>query len=110
MEYSQFDRKPAYARGDDRRGRDEDRRGALRRDADRRERLREMAAFTIAFCGGLAVLYVFFVAIGTINIGDAAVATAIAVALALVWLVGFWRRLRTEASMVQRPDRERRGF
>jgi protein-S-isoprenylcysteine O-methyltransferase Ste14 len=109
MEYSQFDRHPAYTRPDDR-GDSEDRRGALRREADRRERMREMAAFTLAFCGGLAVLYVFFVIIGAINIGDAAVATGVAVALALLWLLGLWRRLQTGASVVQRPDRERRGF
>ena len=109
MEYSQFDRHPSYVRGDDRRDRG-DRRGAVRREADRAERLREMAAFAIAMCGGLAVLYLFFVAIGTIDIGEAAVATGAAVVLALIWLVGFWRRMRTNALVVQRPDRERRGF
>jgi hypothetical protein len=72
--------------------------------------MREMAAFLFAFCGGLAVLYVFFVIIGTVDIGDAAVATGIAVVLAVVWMVGFWRRLKSGAAMVQRPDRERRGF
>jgi hypothetical protein len=110
MEFSQFDRHPAYARpGSDRRDRD-DRRGGLRREADRAERMREMAAFVFAFCGGLVVLYVFFIAIGAINAGDAAIATGVAIALALIWLLGFWRRLQTGAAMVQRPDRERRGF
>lgn len=108
MEYSQFDRRPAYSSTPERRG--PDRRGGLRREEDRQERMREMVAFVIAFCGGLAVLYVFFVVLGTIDLGDAAVATAIAVVLALVWLYGFWRRLKTGAAMVQRPDRERRGF
>lgn len=108
MEFSQFDRHPAYASTPERRG--PDRRDGLRREADRQDRMREMAAFVFAFCGGLAVLYVFFVVLGTISLGDAAVATAIAVVLAIVWLVGFWRRLKTGAAMVQRPDRERRGF
>ena len=109
MEFSQFDRHPAYARPPERRNRD-DRRGGLRRAEDRRERMREMTAFVFAFCGGLVVLYLFFVVIGTINIGDAAIATVIAIVLALIWLYGFWRRLQTGAVMVQRPDRERRGF
>lgn len=108
MEYSQFDRHPAYGQPD--RRRDNDRRGRLRREADRVERLREMAAFMFAFCGGLVVLYAFFVLVGTINLGDAAVATAVSIGLAIVWLWGFRRRLITGAVMVQRPDRERRGF
>jgi hypothetical protein len=108
MEYSQFDRRPAYAQPD--RRRDNDRRAGLRREADRVERLREMAAFMLAFCGGLVVLYAFFVVVGTINLGDAAVATVVSIGLALVWLWGFRRRLITGAVMVQRPDRERRGF
>jgi hypothetical protein len=63
-----------------------------------------------AFCGALAVLYVFFVVLGTISVADAGIATGIAIVLALIWLYGFWRRLRTGAAIVQRPDRERRGF
>lgn len=109
MESSQFDRRPAYSQTGDRRDGD-DRRGGLRRGADRAERMREMAAFAIAMCGGLAVLYFFFAAIGTVDLGDAAVATGAAVVLALIWLVGYWRRLKTGAAFVQRPDRERRGF
>jgi protein-S-isoprenylcysteine O-methyltransferase Ste14 len=109
MEFSQFDRHPAYARTSDRRG-DDDRRGGFRRQADRVDRMREIVAFVIAFCGGLVVLYVFFAAIGAINFGDAAVATAGALVLAIIWLLGFWRRLQTGAAVVQRPDRERRGF
>jgi Flp pilus assembly protein TadB len=108
VEFSEFDRHPAYARSNRRDG--EDRRGALRREADRAQRMREMAAFVIAFCGGLAVLYVFFVIIGTIRVADAAVATGVAVALALVWLLGYRRRITTDGVFVQRPDRERRGF
>jgi Na+-driven multidrug efflux pump len=69
-----------------------------------------MAAFAIAMCGGLGVLYLFFVAIGTIDIADAAVATIGAIVLALIWLAAYWYRLKTNALVVQRPDRERRGF
>ena len=72
--------------------------------------MREVAAFALAMCGGLAALFVFFVVIGTVVVADAAGATGAAVVLALVWLAGFWRRLRTGAVFVQRPDRERRGF
>src|SRR4051794_2194801 len=88
----------------------DDRRGGLRRHADRAERLRDMAAFAIAMCGGLVVLYLFFVAIGTIDVGNAALATGAAIVLALVWLAAYWYRMRTNALVVQRPDRERRGF
>ena len=109
MEYSQFDRHPAYASSDRRTG-GADRRGGLRREADRAERMRELAAFAIAMCGGLALLFVFFVIIGTVEIGDAVAATVAAIVLALIWLWGFRQRMKTGAAMVQRPDRERRGF
>ena len=109
MEFSQFDRQPAYARDKERR-RGDDRRDALRREADRAERLREMAAFAIAMCGGLVVLYLFFVVIGAIDIGNAALATGAAIVLALVWLAAYRYRMRTNAQVAQRPDRERRGF
>lgn len=108
MEYSEFDRRPAYSSADRRTG--VDRRGALRREADRAQRLRDMVAFTISMCGGLAVLFLFFVLIGTIDVGNAIAATVVAIVLALIWLLGFWRRMRTGAAFVQRPDRERRGF
>lgn len=110
MEYSQFDRKPAYAatpEGDRRR---DERRSALRREEDRQERIRSMAAFAFSLCGGLAVLYLFFAVVGTVDLGDAIIATVAALVLAAIWLFAFWRRLRTDAARVQRPDRERRGF
>ena len=69
-----------------------------------------MAAFAIAMCGGLAVLFLFFVIVGTIEVGNAVGATVAAIVLAAIWLFGFWRRLKTDATFVQRPDRERRGF
>jgi len=72
--------------------------------------MRELAAFAIAMCGGLAVLFLFFVVVGTIEFRDAAAATVIAILLALVWLFFFRQRMKNEASRVQRADRERRGF
>jgi hypothetical protein len=107
VEFSEFDRHPAYE--SDRRGSD-DRRGGLRRGSDRADRMRDMVAFALAMCGGLALLWLFFVIIGTVDVGDAVGATVAAVVLAAVWLMGFWRRMRTNAAVVQRPDRERRGF
>jgi hypothetical protein len=69
-----------------------------------------MAAFAVAMCGGLVVLYVFFAAIGAIDVGNAVAATGAAIVLALVWLAAYWYRMRTNALVAQRPDRERRGF
>jgi hypothetical protein len=109
VEYSDFERHPAHARQPDRRTAD-DRREAIRRGADRADRLREMVAFATALCGGLAILYFFFVLIGTIHIGEAVAATVVAIVLAAIWLFSFWRRTKTDARLAQRPDRERRGF
>jgi hypothetical protein len=72
--------------------------------------LRLTLAVLMAICGGLAVLYVFFVLIGTVNVGRAAAATVVSLALAAVWLAGAWHRARTGAARIQRYDRERRGF
>lgn len=72
--------------------------------------MRELAAFAISLCGGLAVLFLFFVIIGTVDLGNAVTATVVAILLALVWLFFYWRRMKTDAARVQRPDRERRGF
>jgi hypothetical protein len=84
--------------------------GFPRRVEDRRQRLREMAALLFAICGGLVVIYVFFALFGAFDPGDAAAASLVAVALGVVWFVGYWQRLRTGAARIQRPDRERRGF
>jgi high-affinity Fe2+/Pb2+ permease len=73
-------------------------------------RLRTTLAVLIAICGGLAVLYLFFMLIGTVSLGRAQVATVVALALAAVWLLGVWYRSRTGATRIQRYDRERRGF
>jgi hypothetical protein len=69
-----------------------------------------MAAFAIAMCGGIVVLYVFFVAIGTVDLGDALATTVGVVVLALIWLAAYAYRQKTNALVAQRPDRERRGF
>jgi hypothetical protein len=69
-----------------------------------------MAALVFALCGGLAVVYLFFAALGAIDIGEAATASAIAVGLGVVWMLGFGYRLRSQAFRAQRGDRERRGF
>lgn len=86
------------------------RRRAPRRAADRAKLLRDMAALVFALCGGLAVVYLFFAALGAIDIAEAATASAIAVGLGLVWMIGFGYRIRSQAFRAQRGDRERRGF
>jgi Flp pilus assembly protein TadB len=95
---------------------DERRRGLDRRATDgrrledRRQRFRDATAMLLAFCGGLVVLFLFFVAIGTVDPGDAVVATIGAVVLTLVWLAGAYQRYRSGAIFVTRRDRERRGY
>jgi ABC-type transport system involved in cytochrome bd biosynthesis fused ATPase/permease subunit len=95
---------------------EERRRGPDRRDTygrraeDRAKRVRDIAATLLAFCGGLAVLYLFFAAIGAVDLGEALVFTIAAAALAILWLLGAWQRSRSGAAIVTRPDRERRGF
>ena len=72
--------------------------------------LRILVAATIALCGGLALLYFVFAAIGAVDLAEASTFTIIAVILALIWFVAFVLRYRTGAIQVQRPDRERRGY
>jgi hypothetical protein len=76
----------------------------------RRDRLRTLLALVMSACGGLAVLYVFFALVATVDLGRAGAATVIALALASVWVVGFWHRARIGATRVQRHHSERRGF
>jgi ABC-type transport system involved in cytochrome bd biosynthesis fused ATPase/permease subunit len=86
------------------------REGTRRRLADRYQRFRDLAASLIAFCGGLVVMFMFFAAIGAVNLGDAIGFTVAAIALTCVWLLGAYQRFRTGGALVTRPDRERRGF
>jgi hypothetical protein len=86
------------------------RRRAPRRAADRSKLLRDMASLVFALCGGLAVVYLFFAAFGAIDFDEAITASVIALALGLVWMIGFGYRLRHHADRAQRGDRERRGF
>jgi len=96
--------------GQDRR-RGEGRRGSVgRRAEDHRRYLRSLAATFLSFCGALAVMYLFVGLIGAVDFADAAVASGIAIGLALLWLAGAYQRARTGAGVVTRPDRERRGF
>lgn len=88
------------------------RRRAPRRAEDRAKLLREMAALVIALCGGLAVIYLFFAALGAVDVTEAATASGIALGLGVVWLAAFAYRMRSRAaeSAGPRGDRERRGF
>jgi hypothetical protein len=81
-----------------------------RRIEYRYQRFRDIAATLIAFCGGLVVMFLFFAAIGAVNLGDAIGFTIAAIALTAVWLLGVWQRVRSGSAFVTRPDRERRGF
>jgi len=96
------------------RRREENRRSVPRRAEDRqresRERLRAVTAALTAVCGGLAAIFLFFAVLGAVDLADAAGATAIALVLALVWVGGFWYRVRSGAGSMHTPDRERRGF
>jgi Flp pilus assembly protein TadB len=87
-----------------------ERRAYDRRAEDRAQLARTAAAAAMAVCGGLFVLFVFFWALGAIDVKDAVAATIVAVALALVWLTGFLYRRRQEEPPLLRQDRERRGF
>jgi hypothetical protein len=79
-------------------------------DVERTDYPRTAAAAAMSFCGGLAILFVFFWALGGINLGNAVAATVAAVVLALIWLAGAMYRRGREEPLVIRRDRERRGF
>ena len=66
----------------------------------------------IAFSGGLALLFLFFAAIGAVDLEDAAGLGIAALVFALIWLAGVWLRRRSgvQVERVTRADRERRGF
>jgi len=84
--------------------------GELRRAEDRAQMVRTAIVAATSICGGLAILFVFFWALGAINVEDAAAAAIAAVVLALVWIAGFVYRHRVESRLGVRHERERRGF
>ena len=83
-----------------------------RRASDRTQFIRTAMNAALAICGGLAVVFLFFWALGAIDAGDAVAATVIAIVFALAWLGGFIYRQRheQEARPVNRAQRERRGY
>ncbi len=87
-----------------------DRRAYVRREEDHGNLLRAVVSLLFAICGGLAAIFLFFAAMGAIDLGDAIAATVIAVVMGLVWFAGFFYRHRTQAGRTQWRDRERRGF
>ena len=92
-----------------------ERRSYQRRAEDRAEFIRVAASAAMAICGGLAILFVFFWALGAIDVKNAVAATVVAVVLAAVWLAGLVYRRRSldvdlEAQRTAKHDRERRGF
>ena len=80
------------------------------RTRTRAEVIRTAVLIAAAICGGLVVVFIFFVAIGSVNVGDAAVATGIACALAIIWAAGYVYKHRHADVGAIRHDRERRGF
>lgn len=84
---------------------------ARQEEAHRRQLLRTVIALLCAMCGGLAAIFLFFAAMGAVDVGDAVAATVIAVVLGLIWFAGFYVRHRNaENRLAERRDRERRGF
>ena len=82
-----------------------------REDHEQRHLLRMAATVLVTVCGGLAILFLFFAAMGAIDVGDAVVATVIAVVMGIVWFAGFYFRHKSQAGRPQQwRDRERRGF
>ena len=87
----------------------EDRRRDPRRAEDRRGRLTTAQVLFWMVIGAIVVLFLFFMALDTFDPGDAPAATGVVAVLALLWLAHSWRRLWA-GGVIQRTDRERRGF
>jgi len=88
-----------------------ERRAYVRREEDHGNLLRAVVSLLFAICGGLAAIFLFFAALGAIDLGDAVAATVVAVVMGVVWFAGFYYRHRTgEVARAERRDRERRGF
>lgn len=72
-------------------------------------RLDQLHAAAWAVVGALVVLYLFLVAIGGVDPGDAPAASIAATAAGVLWLAHAWRRLWAGGHSPV-GDRERRGF
>jgi len=87
-----------------------ERRSEGRRENDRaRTRSYQFWATGWAIVGSIVVLYLFLLGLNAFSPGEAPVATAVILALAVAWLAHAWRRI-VAGGFVSRPDRERRGF
>ena len=87
-----------------------ERRSEGRRANDRaRTRSYQFWATAWAIVGSIVVLYLFLLGLNAFSPGEAPVATAVILALAVAWLAHAWRRI-VAGGFVSRPDRERRGF
>ena len=62
-----------------------------------------------ALIGSAVVLYLFLVAVGGVEPGDAPAATTVILVAAVLWLAHAWRRV-LRGGVSPRGDRERRGF
>ena len=87
----------------------ERRRGGRRAAARARRRSDQFWATGWAIVGSIVVLYMFLLGLNAFSPGEAPVATAVILALAVAWLAHAWRRI-VAGGFVSRPDRERRGF
>lgn len=88
-----------------------ERQAYVREEEEHGNLLRGAVSLLFAVCGGLAIIFLFFGAMGAIDFGDAIAATIVAIVLGLVWFAGFYFRHRTgEVRLAERRDRERRGF
>jgi hypothetical protein len=92
---------------DDRR-QQERRSSAGRRSSDYRGGFTPLT-IAMSICGGLVVLYLFFVAVGGVDPTEDKGWTIAALVLAAVWLAYSWRRLWAGGASPT-SDRERRGF
>ena len=88
----------------------ERRSGELRRHEDRVQMMRTATFAATSICGGLAILFVFFWALGAVHPGNAIAATIVAIVFALIWVWGQIYRRRHESPIVQLHERERRGY
>lgn len=73
-------------------------------------RLSGLATVLWTLAGAVIALYVFFLAIGGIDPGDAAAASIVVALLAVAWAVHYFFGRSGEEGRRDRSDRERRGF